>query len=706
MVEQSSVKKKQTQGRGLHRWIASAAGLVLLAASVPAWAQAVEEMPSAADSAGVGAAVEEMPSAADSVGVSSNNSSGSGDAPSPEIEGGGWFSGVGFSFSGFSRIETAIRMTGEENPFNQRGNLFNGVPTARCGGVPPTPVCISPDVATRNGQKANNQFNLQQFRTHLDFQATFNENWSARALVRGIYELGEYDNFSRDAVGSNADGYLYGKPNFFEYDNYRKGGCQNRLEVCGRNYMVDLPNFTVDYQNGPLLIRAGNQQIAWGQALFFRVLDVPNGLDLRRHLFLDYTPEEYADERISSPAIRASYQINNEWEADSYVQMFQPTIYSNPNTPYNVIASQFTVHDRFNQVDDKLNYGLRLRGSVANVGLQFVYANRLNPDGVFRWTESGVNRGLPGALPNVVPGLTDTVSQLLGLALDPIGGGIPLTGAILARTPFEVDPTGVVSATEWFTYAGMARLSAVEGLNASITDFPATALLLANPVDSNEAAMRELDLFFQLSGGLRGHIERQYKRENNIGFGTSYVIEAEPGSLLDQLIVNFEAMYTPDRTFTAPSLGAGYDEREEWVTALVMEKYHRFSDAFPATYMVFQWEHRTESDLYGRLLDGMNGDSRNTAGGIGGKWNGWDGLVFAFQQPFPNLVYRVDAAVLYDTRGGLLAQLGLRWKPSGPLSAEVYYTYLNGGLGGNDNDNIISTIDYADELGIRLGYQF
>lgn len=84
MVEQSSVKKKQTQGRGLHRWIASAAGLALLAASVPAWSQAVEEMPSAADSAGVGGAVEEMPSAADSVGVSSNNSSGSGDAPSPK----------------------------------------------------------------------------------------------------------------------------------------------------------------------------------------------------------------------------------------------------------------------------------------------------------------------------------------------------------------------------------------------------------------------------------------------------------------------------------------------------------------------------------------------------------------------------------------------------------------------------------------------
>jgi hypothetical protein len=36
----------------------------------------------------------------------------------------------------------------------------------------------------------------------------------------------------------------------------------------------------------------------------------------------------------------------------------------------------------------------------------------------------------------------------------------------------------------------------------------------------------------------------------------------------------------------------------------------------------------------------------------------------------------------------------------------VYYTYLNGDLGGNDNDNIISTIDFADEIGVRLGYQF
>lgn len=615
---------------------------------------------------------------------------------------GGFFSGFNYTFSGFARVETAIKTTNAENPFNQSGNLFNGKPVDRCGGVPPGAACLTPDVATRTGQTSNNEFNLQQLRTHLDLQVSFTPSLSGRMLLRGIYDLGEYDNFNPDKVGSDADGYLYGKPNFFEYDRYNKGGCQNRLEVCGRRYMADLPNLTLDYQEGPLLVRVGNQQIAWGQALFFRVLDVPNGLDLRRHLFLDYTPEEYADERISSPGIRASYQITNEWEADSFVQLFQPTIYPNPNTPYNAIASQFTVHDLYSDVNDKLNYGLRLRGRVGDVGLQFVYANRLNPDGVFRWTESGVNRGLPGALPNVVPGVTDTLAQALGLVLDPLGG-IPATGAILAQTPFEVDPTGVVSATEWFTYAGMARLDALNGLNASISEFPATALLLAQPVDSDAAAMRELDLFFQLSGGLRGHIAREYKRENNIGLGASYVFEAEPGSLLDQLIVNVEAMYTPDRQYTSPSLSRDFIKRDELVTALVAEKYQRFSESFPATYLVFQWMHRTESDLFGRLLDGMNGDAMHHAEGYQG---GWDGLVFAFQQPFPNLVYRIDGAVLYDTRGGVLTQLGLRWKPSGPFTAEIYYTYLNGGLSGNSNDNVISTISHADEVGVRLGYQF
>lgn len=63
--------------------------------------------------------------------------------------------------------------------------------------------------------------------------------------------------------------------------------------------------------------------------------------------------------------------------------------------------------------------------------------------------------------------------------------------------------------------------------------------------------------------------------------------------------------------------------------------------------------------------------------------------------------------MLYDTRGGILVQPALQWKPNDVVSVQAYYNLLDGNLGGaNANSNIIQTLDYADELGLRLGYQF
>ena len=605
--------------------------------------------------------------------------------------------GIDYSSSGFIRVEAAAKTVSEENPFNQRGNVFNGVEVDRNGGLNvgtllglnlPFSVGLPiTDSATRNGEQANNDFNFTQVRFDNTLQLRFSDNWSATAKIRGIFDAAQYDEFDPDSVNSNAAGYLYGEPNYFEYDDYETGGEQNRLEVAGENYMVDFPSLYVDYQNGPILVRAGNQQIAWGQALFFRVMDVANGLDLRRHLILDFASEEYADERISSPAIRVSYQLNPSWELDMFAQAFQPTIYANPNTPYNVIPSQFTVHDRYSDVNEKINSGFRLKGNIGDFGLQFMYTNRYNPDGVIRWTASNVNRDAPG---------------------------IPGSGLILSQTPLEIDPTGVWSAEEWFTYAGMARLDGAEGLNKLITDFPASQLLLARPVNGIDAAKEELDLFFILTGGagsvitgngmggLRGHIEREYKREDIFATGFSYIFSGEPGSWLDQLILNFEVSFTPDRTFTSPDLGQDYLVEDEFISALVLEKYQRFSRSFPATYFVFQWMHRTESDLFGRHLSGMGGTINNAPTGV----DAWDGLVLALQQPFPGLVWRADLSVLYDTRGGVFVQPALKWKPSGNWNIEAFYTYIDDDISSNANENIMQTFDWAEEFGLRVAYQF
>ncbi len=442
-------------------------------------------------------------------------------------------------------------------------------------------------------------------------------------------------------------------------------------------------------------MRVGNQQIAWGQALFFRVFDVVDGLDLRRHSVLDYAQEEYSDKRVPALGIRLGYQFNEELLMDAYVQKFQPTIYGNPNTQYNVIPVQFTVHDRYQDGgwDDKLSYGMRFKGNYGQWGFQAMAVQRYNPDGVFRWTASGVEKDLPGGA-LTLGGQVNTVLGLQGLS----------SGKLLAASAFEASPGGVYSANEWFEYAGKARLNAVTGLNASITEFSSTEQLFASPVDNVRDAYNQLNTFFIAAGGsLRGHIAREYFQEEVYGLGVSYVTEGEPGSIFDQLIINFETSLTPDRTFTNTSLSRNYIKEDSVVTALVLEKYHRFSQKFPATYLVFQHMYRNVDDLFGRHLSGYGGTVDRPADGVDGAHY----FAFAFQQPFPQDIYRIGFATLYDPRGSILIQPGIKWKPRGALTVEAFYSYINGAMGNaNPNDTLLSTVDYADEVTVRLTYQF
>jgi hypothetical protein len=167
------------------------------------------------------------------------------------------------------------------------------------------------------------------------------------------------------------------------------------------------------------------------------------------------------------------------------------------------------------------------------------------------------------------------------------------------------------------------------------------------------------------------------------------------------LVVRFEASYTPDKKFTALDLSPDYIVKDEWVTSLVLEKYQRFSEAFPATFFIFEWMHKSESDLLGRHLSGLGGDKTHTPRG-GEDDRGWDGLVFAFQQPFPNLVWRADLSVLYDLNGGIFIQPAVRYKPSGAWTVEAFVNFIDS----KDNASIFSTTDWADDFNLRVGYQF
>ena len=596
---------------------------------------------------------------------------------------------IDWTVSGFIRQEAAYKLgSGDENFWNQGGNTFNGKAQqnlidgqsyTRFQTNPIVPIFTFDSQAGGYGEE-DNDWNLMATRAELDIEATFNPDLKFFTKIRGYFDWDIYD--GPDDV------------NYFEVPF--RGDCGTRLEICDEDYMIDLPSAYLDYNNGSLWLRAGNQQIAWGESIFFRVLDVPNGVDLRRHSVLDIAAEEYSDKRVSGLGLRGSYRFKSDWELEGFVQEFNPSILPNENTPYNVIASQFVVQQEstFNVVDDEFNYGMRLRGQVGELGMQFMAVSRRNPDGVYRWTTSKVN-------PFEKQGLPDNG-----------------TGAILAGTPFEpFTGLGVYGHKEWFTYAGRSRLDGVDGVQSSIDEFPASQLLSwgeggavdictgapQGDVDTYDEAACVLDIFFSEEvglGNLRGHIERVYRREEIFGFGLNYVFFADPDSFLDQLVVRFEATYTPDKEFTNIALRQEFDEEDEYVTGLVFEKYHRFSQEFPATFMVLQWMYKSESDMFSRQVSGYEADGDNSP--PDGR-DDFHALAFAFQQPFPNLIWRADFAILYDPEGGYLVQPGLRWKPSRSFTVEGFVNIVEGT---SDNKDMLGTLEWTDEVALRLTYQF
>lgn len=663
--------------------------------------------------------------------------------------GGSRILGGDFSYNGLLRVETAVNTSSKASEFNQHGDRSNGVPIRREAGNPgtnytttlppaaplpgPPPHGVSnssgtADTITRQVPSRDPTFNYHVVRMEVSPTLSWG-SFSIQSRFRALYDPGDLGYRSFDMGDYTEDGELVGgeprqyqgKPDLF---GYRTDDEKNPifLERSGKHYMVDAPALFAQWTNGNLTVRLGNQTVAWGQLLFFRIMDQANGLDLRRHLILDRGLEEYADERMSAPGLRVTWQATDRIVSDFFVQQFIPTILPNDNTPYNVVASQFTLHDRYTSggFDKKLNFGMRLKGEYGNYSLQAMWVNKLDQIGTITFAESGVSTPLPNN--NVLGASFNQYCESIATANGfPTGQGC---GPFLARSPFEVASAGVQSADQWFWAASHQKLDGFGALNNIVNDFPTLQLLFAQQVPTPDAAANELDAFFIAGNSYHGHIEREYHREQVFGLGGGYVLEAEPGSIFDQMIFNLEAAYTRNRKFATPDVMENPPSIDDLQVGLVAEKWQRFSESFPATYLVFQYLWQKESDLAGLRIDGYGGEaytrsgrkldsrvpaSRNPTsfsnGGTGVNHANY--AVFAFLQPLDAYIWEYSAAILLDTQGGVLVQPAVQWKPRGNMTVNLFYNYINDHLwGGNPNRNLMSLIDQANELTLRLGYQF
>jgi hypothetical protein len=607
-----------------------------------------------------------------------------------------------YSVSGFIRQEMAYKLSDDDNYVNRGGNPLNGVPIITSGALAP-----GVDI-TKVDESTDNDWNVFATKAEVDFDFTFNSNWSGRVKFRGYYQPDVFEDSSYENQGENGnrrgdDVDHFGVKNF-------SNGEATYLSHSEDNYMIDIPSLYLDYAKGPLWVRIGNQQIAWGEALFFRVADVANGLDLRRHLFFDFGAEEYADERLSSPGVRATYRLNDNWEIEGFAQMFQPSVLPTRHSPYNLILSGFAqnYHEGFQKVKNQINGGVRLLGSFGDLGLQFFAVSRHNPDPIFRLVPGGQTDGPFGTASFGPSGDTFADQPFIYNGWE---NGVPLSQGDASTAP-----------EEWMYQTGIAGLDGtgiVNGLPSTypflkeyfhnvlgLTPDPVTGEYFTGVTDvaSNHNGLSTYDILeaFYAAGAIDGNITPHYAAEDVFGFGFNYIFYREPGSFLDQLVVRFEASYTPDKKFTATDLSERWIVEDEYVTSFILEKYHRFSDSFPATFFIFEWMHKSESDMLGRHLSGLGGSETRRGNSGAYEDRGWDGLVFAFQQPFPNLTWRADLSVLYDLNGGIFIQPAVRYKPSGGWTVEAFANIIDS----KDNASIFSATDWADDFTMRITYQF
>ena len=89
--------------------------------------------------------------------------------------------------------------------------------------------------------------------------------------------------------------------------------------------------------------------------------------------------------------------------------------------------------------------------------------------------------------------------------------------------------------------------------------------------------------------------------------------------------------------------------------------------------------------------------------GVPNGESGFDAFVFALQQPFPGLIWRADLAVLYDIKGGVLIQPGVKWRPRDNVQLDVYANIISSNGGNND---VMQTFETMDELFARMTWYF
>ena len=179
------------------------------------------------------------------------------------------------------------------------------------------------------------------------------------------------------------------------YPGYQGSGSGFRTGIRSDNGLAEVRDVYGDISIGNLWVRAGKQQIVWGEADAIRLLDVFNPLDLTKRLFINPAPEQFQDIRIPVWALRATYSVPNRLIEGLAIEGvlnpgdFVPTTMPVQGAPYNIVptAPGYVSFSPENQRGNVTGGG-RVLGKVGGVNVTLNYLYTYSQDAIL------VNKGL------------------------------------------------------------------------------------------------------------------------------------------------------------------------------------------------------------------------------------------------------------------------------------------------------------------------
>src|SRR5215831_13718045 len=168
---------------------------------------------------------------------------------------------------------------------------------------------------------------LQSGKFYNKYDIPFIENSHLTILWRGVYDS-IYDTLPDVIQKEDVHGRAYGGMDVYDFAKL-KGGAKFAKQTLGLGGLThgerDALKFDnqlreaftdIKFRNIPLTVRAGRQQIVWGETDNFRMLDRANSLDLTWHFQQEIPPPPYGWDEIRRPfwMIKFLYDLGDIWK--------------------------------------------------------------------------------------------------------------------------------------------------------------------------------------------------------------------------------------------------------------------------------------------------------------------------------------------------------------------------------------------------------